>query len=254
MKIIIAPAKKMNIDTDSFEIDGLPVFVEKAKELMSFIKGLSYIELKELWNCNDRLVELNYERFKSMDLGKSLTPAVISYEGIQYQYIAPFSMEDSRIEYIRENLYILSGFYGLLRAFDGVTTYRLEMQSRFKKTDFLGRFKDLYSFWGDSIYRELVKSDKTILNLASKEYSRAVEPFLESDIQFVTCVFGELIDGKVVQKGTIAKMARGEMVNFLAEKKVSDLDGVKRFNRLGYTFDELRSCEREYVFIAKRKD
>ena len=89
MRIIISPAKKMNVDTDTFACQGLPVFIEKAEILKEYIKSLSYEEVKKLWGCNDKLAKLNYQRFQEMDLKKGLTPALISYEGIQYQYILP---------------------------------------------------------------------------------------------------------------------------------------------------------------------
>lgn len=39
-----------------------------------------------------------------------------------------FSWE--QFDYLDRHLRILSGFYGVLRPFDGVTPYRLEMQAR----------------------------------------------------------------------------------------------------------------------------
>ena len=90
-----------------------------------------------------------------------------------------------------------------------------------------------------------------ILNLASKEYSKCIEKYLGENDLFVTCVFGEEIDGKVVQKGTLAKMARGEMVRFLAENEIDSLEGVKNFHGLGYEFSEELSGEKEYIFIKK---
>ena len=74
---------------------------------------------------------------------------------------------------------------------------------------------------------------------------------LMSIVLVVTCVFGEEIDGKVVQKGTLAKMARGEMVRFLAENEIDSLEGVKNFHGLGYEFSEELSGEKEYIFIKK---
>ena len=60
-----------------------------------------------------------------------------------------------------------------------------------------------------------------------------------------------MINGKAVQKGTLAKMARGEMVRYLAENKIKDLEGVKNFCGLGYEFSESLSKEHEYVFIKR---
>ena len=248
MKIIISTAKKMNIDTDTFAPMGLPVFLSRTKELMDYMKGLSYEEAKMLWSCNDKIAAQNFERYAQMDLERGLTPAILSYEGIQYQYMSPMVFSETALDYVQKNLSILSGFYGIVKPFDGVTPYRLEMQAKAS----IGGFKDLYEYWGDSLYQELTSDgDHLILNLASKEYSKCIEKYLGENDLFVTCVFGEEIDGKVGQKGTLAKMARGEMVRFLAENEIDSLEGVKNFHGLGYEFSEELSGEKEYIFIKK---
>ena len=89
MKIIISPAKKMNTDTDSLDIKGMPIFLEKAEILKDLLRSMSYEELKALWKCNDKIAELNKSRLDVMDLTKSLTPAILAYDGIQYRYMAP---------------------------------------------------------------------------------------------------------------------------------------------------------------------
>ena len=85
MKIIISPAKKMNTDTDTFQICDLPEFMADTKTLMSKIRSLSLEDAKALWKCNDKLAELNYKRFQDMDLERVLTPAIMAYEGLQYR-------------------------------------------------------------------------------------------------------------------------------------------------------------------------
>ncbi len=112
MRIIISPAKQMRIDTDNFECKGLPVFLEKTEVLMSWIRNLSFADQKKLWACNDRIAYQNSERFSDMDLRSCLTPALISYDGIQYTYMAPAVFEDGQHDYVQEHLRILSGFYG----------------------------------------------------------------------------------------------------------------------------------------------
>lgn len=243
MKIIISPAKKMNVDTDTLAPSGLPVFLEETEQLMEWMRRLSLAEAKALWKCNDRIAEQNYRRFQEMDLRRNLTPAVIAYEGIQYQYMAPAVFGGAETEYIREHLRILSGFYGVLKPFDGVVPYRLEMQAKASEA------RDLYRFWGEKLYREA--ADEVILNLASKEYSRCIEKYLRPENLFLTVTFGELIGGKVKQKGTFAKMARGEMVRYLAENQVEEPQGIKGFDRLDYHFAEELSTETEYVFLKQ---
>ena len=164
MKIIISPAKKMNVDTDTFAPLGLPGFLTRTKELMDYMKGLSYEDAKKLWSCNDKIAAQNFERYVQMNLERGLTPAILSYEGIQYQYMSPMVFSETALDYVQKNLRILSGFYGIVKPFDGVTPYRLEMQAKAS----IGGFKDLYEYWGDSLYQELTSDGgQIILNLAS---------------------------------------------------------------------------------------
>ena len=253
MKIIISPAKKMNVDTDSFEISGLPAFMEDTRVLMQAIRDLSFAEAKALWKCNDQLARLNYDRFQSMEPERALTPAVMAYEGLQYQHLAPAVLTREALSYVEEHLCILSGFYGLLQPFDGVTPYRLEMQARLSVKD----CKDLYEFWGDRLYERLrtlneslPDGDRVIINLASKEYSRCIERYVTEEDRFITVEFGQLIEGKVKQKGTLAKMARGEMARFLAEKRIGVPEKMRDFCRLGFAYSEELSNDNKYVFVA----
>lgn len=130
MRIIISPAKQMKADTDTFEPISQPVFIDRAEVLKDWICSLSYAEQKALWQCNDKIAEVNSERFRTMDLSTLLTPALLSYDGIQYTYMAPAVFEDGQFDYVQEHLRILSGFYGVLKPMDGVVTYRLEMQAK----------------------------------------------------------------------------------------------------------------------------
>lgn len=245
MRIIIAPAKKMAMDTDSFAVEALPQFLERTERLKAVLQTMSPKELQGLWKCNDAIAKLNAERLSAMDLRRRLTPAILSYEGIQYQYMAPAVMETAHLDYLRERLRILSGFYGLLRPFDGVTPYRLEMQAKLS----VDGCRDLYQFWGGRLARQLAAETDSVLNLASKEYSKAVEPHLPGGVRFLTCTFGEWKDGKVVEKGTQCKMARGQMVRWLAENNVTSWADVRAFDQLGYRFQPGLSTESHHVFI-----
>lgn len=250
MKIILSPAKKMKVDTDSLEPAGMPAFLEEAERILSWLRGLSREELKEIWKCNDRIAEENFERIANMDLRRNLTPAVLAYEGIAYQYMAPAVFEREQYAYIQEHLRILSAFYGVLRPMDGVTPYRLEMQA---KTSVCG-YKNLYELWGSRLYEAVRDSSGLILNLASKEYSRCIERYLTKEDRFITVIFCEKSEGRLVTKGTYAKMARGDMVRFLAEEGIEEPGELRRYNRLGYVFRENLSTETEYVFERMKTD
>ena len=245
MKIIISPAKKMRVDNDTFVPLSKPAFLDKTEKIKEALTKMELPALQKLWECNDEIAELNFNRLRNMNLERNLTPAVFAYDGLQYQHIAPNVLDEAALNYLQKNLKILSGFYGILRAFDGVVPYRLEMQARLA----CDGYKNLYAFWNSMLYDELTKDDGEVLNLASKEYSKAVEPFVKNGVRFVTCVFGTYVNGKLKVKATEAKMARGEMVRLCAENNVQTVDEVKAYNVRGYVFNEELSSENEFVFV-----
>lgn len=245
MRIIISPAKKMREDRDSLSWRELPAFLPETEELLRILRGMDGAELKKLWKCNDSIAELNIKRLERMNLHTGLTPALLAYEGIQYQYMAPGVFSDREFDYVQEHLRILSGFYGILKPFDGVTPYRLEMQAKLKA----GKKKDLYDYWGSRIAQALFRETDCIINLASKEYSTCISRYLPKEIRFITCVFGEEKDGKILEKGTMCKMARGEMVRYMAENRITDPEEMKAFDRLDYRFDKTHSSDKLFVFI-----
>ena len=247
MRIIISPAKKMNVNTDSIMWQELPVFVKEAEVLWGKLKEMSYEELKKLWKCNDQIAEQNVERLRYMDLRKNLTPAILAYEGIQYQYMAPNVFSNWELDYVQEHLRILSGLYGIVKPLDGVVPYRLEMQAKLQ----VDGAKDLYGYWGDRLAARLASETDCIVNLASKEYSLSVSRHLPSDVRMVTCVFGEEKDGKIIEKGTMCKMARGEMVRYMAENQIVQVEEIRAFDRLNYRYSEERSDEDTYVFVKE---
>lgn len=240
----------MNIDNDSLEVKGLPQFLEKTERIMAMLKSMSYDELKSLWKCNDKIAALNKERLDNMELTKNMTPAILAYEGIQYQYMAPNVFSYDEFDYIEEHLTILSGFYGLLRPFDGVVPYRLEMQAALSGEG----FSSLYDFWGDDIAKALCDNNNVIINLASKEYSKAVSAHLPSDVRFIACRFGELNGNKITEKGTLCKMARGDMVRFMAENNIKKAEEIKSYSRMGYKYSNELSTETEYVFLKNSRN
>lgn len=249
MRIILSPAKKMNIQTDPLLSHGRPVFLEQTMEILSWLRARSYEELKKLWSCNDKIAEQNYARIREMDLENCLAPALLSYEGLAFQYMAPVVFEERQFSYVQEHLRILSGFYGVVRPMDGVTPYRLEMQARAS----INGHKNLYDFWDAQLYHEVRDASGIIINLASKEYSKCIEKYLTDQDTYITCTFVEMLNGKPVTKGTYAKMARGEMVRYMAEQQIENPEDMKGFDRLGYLYREDLSTPTEYIFERRTK-
>ena len=94
MKIIISPAKKMNVDTDTLACRSSPVFLEEAEQLLAWMRQLTFEQAKELWKCNDRIAEQNYRRFQEMDLGRNLTPLLLAMKEFSTSIWRPLCSED----------------------------------------------------------------------------------------------------------------------------------------------------------------
>ena len=244
MKIIIAPAKIMKIDRDSFPIQSKPQFLEKTRILERFLKSRSNEQLKDLWHASENVTKQSILQLENMNLDERLTPAILAFSGIQYQYMAPDLFTQPALDYIQKNLRILSGFYGMLRPFDGVCPYRLELNTK------MVGFRDysLYHFWGSDIAENLFQEDNIVIDLASKQYTRLVKPYLSQGRQLITVDFQELKNGKWKTVGVHAKMARGEMVRYIAEKQIKNPTDLQDFNDFEFQFEPDVSTKDHYVF------
>lgn len=237
----------MVVDTFSIEAVSLPTLMHQTEEILACLKRKSKDELKAIWKCNDVIVQENVERIQHMNLYEHLTPAILAYDGIAFKYMAPSIFENEQFAYIQQHLRILSALYGVLKPMDGVKPYRLEMMAKVS----IHHTKNLYEYWGDRLYQEIQDASGIIINLASKEYAKCIEKYLQEKDQFITITFCEMAGNKLVTKGTYAKMARGEMVRYMAEENIEDPEDIKHFNRLGYIYRDDLSSELEYVFERK---
>ncbi|WP_418566034.1 peroxide stress protein YaaA [Peptacetobacter sp.] len=275
MITIISPAKNMRKSEDWKELidEGelsCPRLYEKSNEVLAHMKEYITEEIRAIMKIKEDLAQLNYCRFQRMkpisccknskDGKKSpkftgKTPAIFAYDGIQYKSISPESISKDGIEFLNDHLRIISGLYGVLRPFDMIDEYRLEMQTKVKIND----KANLYSFWDGSIsgnISEDLGGEGIVLNLASKEYSKTVEKYFdnkksESKIKLITCTFKVEKAGKLKVESTASKKARGYMVRYIAENKIDDIEGVKTFNIDGFTYSENESTEKEIVFVKK---
>lgn len=243
MKIIISPAKKMNVH-DIMEPTKTPVFQEKADELAGILSRKTFDEMKAIMKASDQIIhdtEDMYRRFISTGL---TYPALQCYEGIQYQYMAKDVFTEEEYGYLENHLRILSALYGVLTPSTGIKPYRLEMQARLPEFD-------MYSYWKDDIYRELTKDDDLILNLASKEYSKCIDRYLTPEERKVDVFFYQRKDGKLKEQATYAKMMRGTAVRYLAEHKAESPEVLKGLEAFGYSYSKADSKEDELVFVKE---
>ena len=222
----------------------MPCFLPESERLVTYLKTKKQEELKAMLNCSDAIAEWTYNSYQHMDVNVSCVPALLSFDGIQYSYMAPDLLSEEYFVYAERHLRILSGLYGILEPFDGVVPYRLELDSPFH-TPFC---TSLYDFWGSKPYQRLIEEDKQILDLSSKQYGRLIKRHLDPDVHLVSVYFLEEEEGSRREKGVYVKMARGEMVRFMAENHIENPVEIQKFDRLGYVFRDALSSESEYVF------
>ncbi len=247
MKIIISPAKKMRADCDDLPTASEPAYLDRAQEVLDWLRTLSYDQAKALWTCSDAIASPAYDQLQAADLSGPTVPAVLSYDGIAFTYMAAGVMEEAQLGYLQDHLVILSALYGALRPFDGVVPYRLEMQERAH----VAGTRNLYEYWGDAAYRAAMDEDRVVVNLASKEYSRMVGRWLRPGDRMVTCTFASEVAGRLVQKGVYCKMARGEMVRYMAVHGVERPEDLVGFDSPDWRFREDLSQPDELVFVRK---
>lgn len=246
LTLIVSPAKKMREQDAEPRPHRLPELVDRSERLADALRSLTRDEAQALWRCSDKLADLNYERLRHLDLRHATTAAVVAYEGIQYTHLAASVMTERQLAWLDDHLRILSGLYGVLRPLDAVVPYRLEMQARLA----IDGARDLYEFWGPTLYERLAATGDLIVNVASVEYARAVTPWVRAGgPQVLTCLFGTLREGRLRQASTEAKAARGTFVRWCAERAVSEPGELRAFSERGYALDEGRSDDATLVFV-----
>tara|TARA_B100001778_G_scaffold203596_1_gene168183 strand:+ start:268 stop:1059 length:792 start_codon:yes stop_codon:yes gene_type:complete len=257
---IISPAKRLGkiSRTDKMPSEAtLPVFEDEARQLASLLSRKSVTQLMELMSISKDLAELNRERYNTFpgSLKKSqATAAILQFQGDVYQGLELNSYGARENKYLRDHLSILSGMYGLLRPFDLMHPYRLEMGSRLK----VSTNSNLYRFWGNRITDALKKriqesGAKVLMNLASDEYFRAVN-LKEIVVPVATADFLELRKGKWKVISTNAKRARGTMLNWIIQNRPGTISALKKFD-VGYEFaEEVADAHGIHRMVFHRKE
>lgn len=249
MLILISPAKRMRSHVDFLDAKGKPPFLKQSKRLLEELKTKGLVEIQYLLHCNEGIAKEAMQQYQSMDIEYGKVPALLAFDGIQYTYMRPDLFSDEAFCYCEQHLYILSGFYGVLGSMDGVCPYRLELDNPFSASF----CKNLYAYWKDDLYRYVTAKDSCLLDLTSKQYGKIIKRYQDDDVRIVTCRFYEKEPSGLKEKGVYVKMARGEMVRWLAESNITRVEDVKAFSLLGYSYSEQHSHHEKFVFIRNAK-
>lgn len=256
MLAILSPAKDMKVLPQQEKGNlsfAIPEFVNKSAGIITDLKKLNAVQLSELMKISNKLAELNFIRYrnwsKEHSTGNSAT-AILSFIGEAYRGLRAMEFTPEELEYSQGVLRILSGLYGILRPFDLIQEYRLEMGT---KHSFRGK-KNLYEFWKTNLTKAIEQAvaespgEKVLINVASNEYASAID-FKKLKSRVVTTSFYQENNGEINMVAVYAKRARGMMTRFIIENFLEKAEDLKAFNAEGYYFDSNRSSEDKWVFV-----
>ena len=238
MKILISPAKSLDFENNvETSISSKPIFADQALKINNTIKNLSAPDLSSLMNISPKLSELNWSRnqeFQKIDSKEK--EAIFAFNGDVYDGIDANTINTSNHEKLQNSLRILSGLYGILKPFDKIKAYRLEMGTKIS----INGSKNLYDFWKENVTKSLVNEvneNDIIVNLASNEYFSVIDQSLISNT-IVNPQFKDFKNGKLKIISFYAKKARGLMTRFLIDNEINSLSDIESFNSSGYMFSQ----------------
>ena len=251
MVTLISPSKTLNFENNNVcNLKTNCRLINYTTKLHKILVSYSMSDLKELMSVSDKIAELNYNRFKSWknpSESDSSKQAIYAFKGDVYSGLDAESIKEDKLEFLQNNLRIISGFYGLLRPFDKILPYRLEMSTKLGNA----RGKNLYEFWGDNITNllnnDIEDENSYVVNLASNEYFKSIKKNKLKN-KIITPIFKEFKNGTYKTIAIYAKKARGLMSRFIIDNKIQKPENLKSFNLERYSFDTNLSDDYNYVF------
>ena len=243
MKIFISPAKSLDFENKvETSFNTVPLFNDKAIQVNNSIKDLSAPDLSRLMTISPKLSDLNWLRNQDFQKNNSKEKqAIFAFNGDVYDGIDANTISTSNHEKLQSTLRILSGLYGILKPFDKIKPYRLEMGTKIS----INGSKNLYDFWKknvtDSILKE-IKEEEIIINLASNEYFSVIDSSLINN-KIITPQFKDFKNGKLKIISFYAKKARGLMTRFLIDNDIQSSSDIENFNSSGYTFSQAETAD-----------
>lgn len=247
MIILLHSSKTMRSPASSVPPQS-PQLLPKATELADYIKTLSVEQLQKAMHISAPLAtktKQTFEHWGAAPAKQSL--AIDSFVGDIYSGLQAAKLTTADRDYANQTLCILSGLYGILRPYDGVMPYRLEMGYKLPDTT----YRNLYDFWGDTIAKTL-PAKGLIVNASSVEYSQIVTDYVEPE-RLITPKFltEDLKTGEPTFVVVHAKIARGAFAHWLIKQRIEAPEHFEHFNDIGYMYNEKLSTPYEPTFVCK---
>ena len=223
-----------------------PIFISDSEKLQSYMRTLNTKLLQEIMHVSEPLalqIKNQIAMWSSDKLQQSI--AIDSFRGDIFSGLQASTMPSEERSYADEHLVFLSGLYGIIKPLDGIMPYRLEMG--YKLIGY--SVPSLYDYWGSRIADLL--DDEIILNLSSIEYSKVLTKYINPELIYSPRFLTR--DEKAGTTKNIAvhsKIARGTFARWAISNTIQKPSQLKKFNELGYEYDDRLSSEHEPTFIC----
>ena len=247
MLAIISPSKTQDFEPTESQNSTQTRQISDSQILVDILKDKTQTQIGELMSISEKLSKLNYERFQSFKTPltqNNAKQALLAFKGDVYNGIDAPSLSTQDLAFAQDHVRMLSGLYGVIRPLDLIAPYRLEMGTKLANL----RGKNLYEFWGDRISQVLNQDESdVIINLASNEYFKGIDKkALKAKI--INIAFKENKNGTYKVIGIYAKRARGLMVRYMIDQRLTKPDQLKAFDTEGYRFRQSLSDDKTWVF------
>lgn len=239
MRILLAPSKTLDMTSPlPFVAPATkPLFAREAKEIKRTIATLSQNDIEKTMRLSPALAAKVWQLYH--DTSPPEKQALWAYVGDVYRGVHAATLEKAAADWAQEHVRISSGLFGLLRPYDLLYPYRLEMQTKIS----IGKARTLYDYWGDTLATSLMENDEqTVVVLSSEEYAKAVTRHLPKTIRLVTPrFFDHKPNGVVGQVPIYSKQMRGVMARWMIDTRCDAPEKLAAFTSQGYYYDAKRS-------------
>lgn len=248
----MSPAKLMDFGSVEEKIKTTkPAFPEKTTELLAVCQKLSVEEIADKMKVNLDIARNVHTYFQTYNFSETPTrAAALAYNGIAYKGLNAHDFDTEDMDFAQKHLNLLSGFYGILKPFDTIKPYRLE----FARKIYPDGYKNLYDFWQNEVNeylsKRLAKDEKVIINVASNEYSKAVNTkLLPKGTRIIDINFLQQQGSNFKQIVVHSKKARGLMARFIIKNRLALAEEAKAFDYENYFFYPQLSTENKWTFV-----
>lgn len=234
MLIVLSPAKSLDTTRAKGQGHSTPVFLDAAAELAQRMRCKSPGDLERMMEISPDLAALNWQRFQDWTPNGRYGAGSL-FDGDAYKTLLWDNLDTDTQRHAQDHLRFLSGLYGLLRPFDSIEPYRLEMGRS------LGPREPITGFWGTRIAEELNAAAEAVgtdilLNLASEEYASSIDRTALRPTM-ITPVFKDRSRDSFKVISFHAKRARGAMARWALLSRPQTAENLTTFDGLDYVWD-----------------